>query len=325
MNPPVLTERVGLPHLPGVVVPVRRVLTLQERGVDPPADPRLSQGRQDRRHRAEDHPGEDLDDPALLPSLLDRGIVQPRWRDLLRDHASARPAAGRGRLTLPVGRQDRRLVGRVGVAGHQPQHTPSGPPLDLLDHLLDVLDVAGPGHDAEHQPVLGVVGDVVPPVPMVRIGGVVRVAMLLLLEDERPLLVELDLLSPGGKKPRTRRGVAGRGRRPGGRSGPRCWGPRRRVGRWHARRCGRRGVGTPSRPCPDSVGNRTGASPSARRTGSGRCGSRGVGYACACRSGRRPSGCRGPLAMIGTIVVLAAEAGKILVHDSTSLAQQKRG
>jgi hypothetical protein len=32
-----------------------------------------------------------------------------------------------------------------------------------------------------------------------------------------------------------------------------------------------------------------------------------------------------PLAMIGTGLVLAAEAGEILVHDSTSRTEQKRG
>ena len=41
------------------------------------------------------------------------------------------------------------------------------------------------------------------------------------------------------------------------------------------------------------------------------------------RAGRQVA--EAALAMIGTVVVLAAEAGKILVHNSTSLDQQKRG
>src|SRR5450759_5153822 len=43
VDPPVLTERVGLAHLPGVVVPVGGVLSLQKRGVDPSAHLRLRQ------------------------------------------------------------------------------------------------------------------------------------------------------------------------------------------------------------------------------------------------------------------------------------------
>ena len=38
--PPILRERVRLPHLPGILVPVGRVVPLQERHVDPPAHPR---------------------------------------------------------------------------------------------------------------------------------------------------------------------------------------------------------------------------------------------------------------------------------------------
>ena len=86
----------------------------------------------------------------------------------------------------------------------------------------------------------------VPPVPAVVVGRVVGVAVLLLLEDERPLLVELDLTGVRGKKPRARRGVAGRARRPAGRSGPRCCGSPSPAGRWRGRRCARRGARRPT-------------------------------------------------------------------------------
>src|SRR5262249_56958065 len=43
MNPPVLTEPISPPRLPRVLAPVRRVLTLHERGVDRPAAHRVLQ------------------------------------------------------------------------------------------------------------------------------------------------------------------------------------------------------------------------------------------------------------------------------------------
>jgi hypothetical protein len=86
--------------------------------------------------------------------------------------------------------------------------------VDLLDHLLGVLDHAGARDDRQDQPVLGVVGDVVPPVSLVVIGRVGGVAMRRLLGDERPFLVELDLAGLGGKRPRVRRGRLGRAARP---------------------------------------------------------------------------------------------------------------
>ena len=48
--------------------------------------------------------------------------------------------------------------------------------------------------------MLGIISDVVPPVPLVIIGGIDRVAVLLLLIDEGPLLVELNLARPRGEK-----------------------------------------------------------------------------------------------------------------------------
>ena len=68
--------------------------------------------------------------------------------------------------------------------------------------------------------MLRIVSHVIPPIAPLGIGRVVRVAVLLLLEHERPLLVELDFFGPRGKKPRTRRGVAERARRPSDSSGP---------------------------------------------------------------------------------------------------------
>jgi hypothetical protein len=204
MHRPVLRECVRLSHLPPVVVPVRRVLTLHERGVDPSARLRLRQHRLDRRHSPEHHAGHDLDHPALLPTLLDSGVVHPRWRHHLRLHLASRLARRRRLNLLAVGVQQRRLVRGILIAGHQIEHLASGPVLDLADQLLDALEVPGPWHHREHQPVLSIDRHVIPPIPSVVVGRVGGVTVGLLLEDERPLLVELDLAGLGGKKETSR-------------------------------------------------------------------------------------------------------------------------
>jgi hypothetical protein len=86
----------------------------------------------------------------------------------------------------------------------------------LADDLLGVLGRAGAGDDGQDQAMLGIVGDEVPPVSLVVIGRVVGVAVLLLLGDERPLLIELNFAGLGGKRPRARRGRLGRALRPCG-------------------------------------------------------------------------------------------------------------
>ena len=67
----------------------------------------------------------------------------------------------------------------------------------------------------------------VPVVPLAVVGRVGGVAVLLLLGDEGPLLIELDLAVSGGKRPPARRGGRGRARRPSGCSGRRCRGSTR--------------------------------------------------------------------------------------------------
>jgi len=46
----------------------------------------------------------------------------------------------------------------------------------------------------------------IPVVALLSVGWVSRIAGLLLLADEGPLLIELDLAGPGAKRPPTRRG-----------------------------------------------------------------------------------------------------------------------
>src|SRR5262249_25658341 len=100
----------------------------------------------------------------------------------------------------------------------------------------------------------------------VAVGRVGGVAVLLLLGDERPLLIELDLTGPRGKKPRAPRERRGRAVRRLGRAGRRGRGGPRRAARWGGWRTPRRGArGLPG--------------PSPRAGGSGRAGALALGGA----------------------------------------------
>src|SRR5260370_19825075 len=129
MDPPVLREAIGLPHLPRVPVPVRTVVTLHERYVHRATRARFGQRRLHRRHGAEDHPRRHLHHAALLPGLVHRGIVQTRRRHLVRLPRPPR-LAGPRRHHLGTDRlQDRPLTGRILVARDQLLPPPIQPPL----------------------------------------------------------------------------------------------------------------------------------------------------------------------------------------------------
>src|SRR4051794_33043985 len=72
----------------------------------------------------------------------------------------------------------------------------------LVDDLLGILDRAGARDDGQDQSVLGVVGEVVPPVPLMVVGRVSSEEHLPVLQYAGPHVVDLDLAGLGGKRPR---------------------------------------------------------------------------------------------------------------------------
>ena len=128
---------------------------------------------------------------------------------MIRGFGAAWLAGARRGDRFAVGVQDRRLIGRVVVAGHQIHQPTPCPAAEVLDQRLGVLDGACPRHDADDQAVFRVEGDVVPVVPPVIVSGVAAVAVRLLLGDEGPLLIELDLGREGGNRHEFVVGVAG--------------------------------------------------------------------------------------------------------------------
>ncbi len=94
----------------------------------------------------------------------------------------------------------------------------------------------------------------IPVIPLVGVGRVAAVAVLLLLGDEGPLLIELDLGREGGKLRPTRRGPPGRDRRPCGCIGSRCRGERPRAARSGGPRSPRRCAPRRRGPSPGQVG-----------------------------------------------------------------------
>ena len=273
---PILAEPVRLAGLPGVAVPIRPVLTLHERRVDRPAHPRHPRGRDRRSHRPEDHSRGDRHHPTLLSCLLHHGISQALGRDLVRGPGASSLAGPGRRDRLPVRLKQRVLVGQIAVGGDQVHQTAPGASLELVDHRHDILDRPLAGHDADHQPALGIDRDVVPGVSLAVIGRLGLVAILLLLGHERPLLIELGLAREGGKSRPTRRGGRGNARQRPDSGGRRCRDRPCRADPSVGRRTLRRYAPGPIRSSPAAVASRRVASLCARRSepckpGSGAC------------------------------------------------------
>ena len=87
---------------------------------------------------------------------------------------------------------------------------------DFADDRIGVFPRSRPGDHPQDELVLGVERNMIPIVAAMIVIGVRRVAVLLLLVDEGPFLIELDFAGIGGKRPPTRRGRLWRADRPAG-------------------------------------------------------------------------------------------------------------
>ena len=214
----VLGEAISLAMLPGVLVPIRPVVPLDERRVDGGAGPRSLQVGPQQEHRAEDQRPHHLHHTPLRARLADRGVAEVGREDPLGLRWPPRSRPLRPRSLDAVDLFDGRLIGGMLVAGDQQVRPPRCPVVDLLDQVLAGVTIPLARHESQQQSALGIDGGVVPVVTTQPVQRVERIARLLLLRDEGPFLIELDLPGRGGKRPPVLGGEARHGRRPGRRS-----------------------------------------------------------------------------------------------------------
>src|SRR5205807_3337634 len=130
-------------------------------------------------------------------------------------------------------------------------------------------------------------------VALVPIGRLVRVAVLFLLGDEGPLLVELHLTGSRGKKPRPRRGPAWRAGRPPPPVAPPCPCSPPPADWFVVPHSSPGGAARPTGPCLRGVCSGTGQCLCVRRSGAGRCDRPRRGVPCWGRCGSPRADCRG--------------------------------
>ncbi len=217
MHLPVLGKATGLPYLPPVPVAVAAVVPLDEHRVHQRTHQRQRQRRQ---HR----PLASRTPPALL-TFTTRPFFRSLWTVAYFSFLGSTFTGFLGRPGRPVrgccsdfriGLEDRRLVRRILVRRHQIHEPAAGAFLEVVHQQLRVRPPCV--CRAPRSPPSGVPGQRPhgPSYrPLRRASGIVGVAVLLLLADKRPLLIELHFAGLRGKKPRARRGLLGRvGRRP---------------------------------------------------------------------------------------------------------------
>ena len=167
----------------------------------------------DRNGGAEDHSRRHLHHQNLLPRLVHRDIIQPSGATLYGLRGRSRRTSPRRHQLLAEGLQDRPMVGRILVSRDQPRHqddqelnarrgpapgpTPPCAPAGQPTRRAGTPDRTRHSNSSRTKPIV----------------GLVVVAILLLLGDERARLVDLDLAGLGRAGRPARRGRRGRAHR----------------------------------------------------------------------------------------------------------------
>jgi len=205
MNIPILRKTIRLSHLAAATIAIRAVVTFDERSVDLPTATRLFQHLGHLFFRAEYNSITDVCDASVHTSFVNRRIDQILARLVSRSLRTATFAGSLGSSFDSKGFQNRLLVRLVFVARDQPRSLVFQAFRRVLHQQVRVLFRPFAVDDFQHKFMLGVQRNMI---PVVTASGIIRiffVAMLLLLVNEVPLLVELNLVGVGGKNQPTRR------------------------------------------------------------------------------------------------------------------------
>jgi hypothetical protein len=140
MDVPVLRKTITLPNLSTATIPVRSILTLDERSIDLPATLRFLQCRLNLFLRAKNDPIINLFDTPLHPRLVHRCIHQVWRRTITRSLRSSSLECSSWRSFCSKCLQNRSWIGGIFVARHQSRRLVIQASRRIFHQLLRVLD-----------------------------------------------------------------------------------------------------------------------------------------------------------------------------------------
>ncbi len=204
MNVPILRKTIRLPNLAAATVPIRAVLSFDERRIDFSATLRLFQSKRNLFFRSKHSSIIYFRYATLFPSLVNRRVDQVFFRTINRPPRSSGPSRAFRRPSFAERLQNRFFVRLVLVARYQSRTPEIQAPSRFLHQQFRIRFRSLAIDDLQNELVLGVQRDVIPVVAATQISRIVFVAVFLFLFHEVPLLVELNFLRVRGKKRPTR-------------------------------------------------------------------------------------------------------------------------
>src|SRR5215467_3746320 len=265
---------------------------LDKRSVNRCAHYRGCQRGLERGLRTEYAPELHVDHAPFFPGLVHRGVPQPLGGHEVRLLGPARLAGRRRDHRLAIGVENRCLVGGVFIGDQQIHHPSACARVQVFDQRFRLLSSTLPRHNAHHQAMHGVEGDVIPVVTLGRVCRIIRIAVLLLFPYKSPFLGKLHLAGPRGKMRRAHRAGRGHVRLPADYTGAPYRGGRL-AGDWScARHSPQRRGPAPRSAWPSPASRQTAASLAALRSVPYSTGSRASANAAASRSAYRRTSCQ---------------------------------
>ena len=310
MDVPVFGETITLAGLTCIAMPIRPIVSFDERRIDLRTDRRGIQGGLDTFLGAEDGAEFNIDDSSLLARFVHRGIVEILGREDVRMGGTTRFAGGRRVHFLSIRPMNRPFVRAVFVTGEQYNGLIIGALLECLHHLLDVFRAPFSWYDSQHQSMFRVIGHMIPTIALVGIVRIVGGTMLLLLADKGPFLIELAFSGLRGKKPPTRHAHLWSDCLPACCSGPRSLYSPRSTERWLVPHSPPGYARAPTRFSPRPGGRGTTRCLCAQKSGPCRCDNTADASAFSFHSGHTRSNFRGPAGRSSDSLYFGSRIGK---------------
>lgn len=207
MNFPILREAICAANFSRIPIAIRSVVSLDKSRVYLSARFRLLQSRLHARLIAENHSLLDLNNTPIFAGLMHNRVVQIRRRYLVGGLGPPALSRPRRRHLFTIRLKNGRFVRPILIACDQTRRCPSCSPLHVLNYLFRILRGPLARNDAQDQTVFAIERHEIPIVSLLRVIGVIRVAILLLFSNKSPFLIKLDFLRLRGKKRLIRRGA----------------------------------------------------------------------------------------------------------------------
>ena len=200
MYVPIFRKTVTFTNLAGVAVTISSIVSFYKSGVNRLANRRCLYRSHDFGFTAKDSSQINLYYPAFVTSFMNGSILQTLCRNAERTFRAAAFTCGKRLDVSAISLQNSLFIRLILIRCYQIHNTSTSSVLKIGHEFINIFSCAFARYNADYQPMLRVVSNVIPVITLMPVSRVLLTTMFFLLAYKGPFLVKLRLIGFGGKK-----------------------------------------------------------------------------------------------------------------------------